>query len=253
MKKTLYIKLFFILFVLILSFINVNAKYLEPIEVNGEDCFDVYEVIKIKNGIVENKNDVILGNGKSFFINNNFLSIYENSIVYKINNEYTPIETTTYSSNGFQINLPKNTYKNIKENPFYLTKKQLKKYFLLDVENQGILYEKEIEVKEQPDGVSIEFLQQNIASLGFVDIGNNTYKYDENENPNIVISFYDDHININWYYLNTSQEKLNLLIQALYPNSYSIITNNLIESEGTYDNRYYSCKAYDEYLEITIK
>lgn len=242
----------FILIVLLLSFIQVKAAYLEPIEYNGEDCFDVYEVVKIKNGIVEDKNNSILGKGKSFYINNNFLSIYEKSIVYKNNNIYKPIKSTTYTSNSFQINLPQNTYVNIKKEPFYLTKKQLKNYFLLDIESQGILYDKKIKVEAKPDGVSKEFLKENITSLDFILIDDNIYRYDENGVPNTTIYFENDKIRILWN-KTTSQDKVNLLIKALYPNSYELITTNMLYAEGFFDNRNYNCNVLDNELEIIIK
>lgn len=247
---------FIIILILFSSFTCiVNAEYLEPTNIDGEEYFNIYDLLDIKNGTVEEKSDIILGNGKTFYINDNLFSLYENSIIYKINDNYEPIEEIIYNDNGYEIKLPKTVTIDINQNPLYFTKKQIKNFFELDIESQGILYEENINNNLIPSGVTFDFLKENILSLGYEYIGNNVYQYTQDGNINNIIYFYEDEIKIQVMYLipNYNQHTLNLVLQSLYPNSYFTICSNLTTSEGVFDNRYFKSYIFDDYIELEIK
>lgn len=252
---------FFNLLIILIIFISftciVNAEYLKPITIEEEEYFNIYDLLDIKNGIVEKKSDIILGDGKIFYINDNLFYLYENSIIYKINENFEPIEKITYYDNNYEINLPKTVMPNIDKNPFYLTKEQIKNYFELDIQSQGILYENipKSDINIIPNGINFNFLKENILSLGYEYIGNDVYQYSENGEINNIIYFYENEIKIQVMHLtpNYNQYTLNLVLQSLYPNSYSKICSNLTTSEGVYDNRYFKSYIFDNYIELEIK
>ena len=96
-----------------------NINKLEPQNINGEDCYNIYDILKIKNGTYQDISDDLLGTGKSFYLNNNLLSIYKNSIVYKINETYKPIKEITYSIGNNKIILPDNEVITLNDNDIY--------------------------------------------------------------------------------------------------------------------------------------
>lgn len=231
---------------------NAETQYLEPTTIDNEDYFNAYDLVEIKNGIVEDKNDSILGKGKAFYINDNLLTLYENSIVMKLNDGYIPISQTQYVSDGYSIVLPKQVTSSF-DDPFYITKKQVRDYFEIDVESQGIQYETiEYNTTPVPVGVSFNFLKSNITTLGYEVVGDDVYQYvEETGQLNNVVYFYDGYITIHWI-MGTNQNVLNLLLQSLFPNSYIQLASNLTSSNGTFDNRHFDSYVWDDYIEINV-
>lgn len=245
-----HIKSLFFLFILLFSssFI-VYAEYLSPELINGENCYNIYDILDIKNGNYKDIYDSILGNGKEFYLNKCLFKIYENSIVYYIDGRYEPIGLTEYSSNGYTIQLPALQKPILKENTLYLSADKITDYFNIDVESKGILYETE-EDKNEVLGVDFSFLKEKITSLGYVSL-EDFYFYMENDIINNYIFFYEDSIVIQWNY-NTSEKTIDLLLQALFPQSYPLLQNNLFNVNGNYDNRNIKTFIQDDYLYIEI-
>lgn len=240
------------LIILLLNTMTVYADYLPPERIDGNESYNLYDVIEIKNGTQKNVSSLIYGKGKEFYINNCFIRTYENSIVYYLNNKYEPIQIEEFSSNGNTIKLPSPKIVSIKENSFYLTKKQIQDFFEIDVETQGIFYENEKIEEIQPIGVDTNFLKNNLTSLGYQYLGSG-YSYEENGIINNYVFFYDDNsITIQWYY-NTSEDTVDLLLQALFPNSYYLMKGNLFGLNGEYDNRMISTEVVEDYIYIEVK
>lgn len=239
----------YIFIILLMNTITVYANYLPPEIVDGQESYNLYDVVEIKNGTQKNVSSLIYGNGKEFYINNCFIRIYENSIVYYLNNKYEPIQIQEYSSNGNTIKLPSPETIKIKENMFYLTKKQIQDFFEIDIETEGILYEENIQ-KVQPLGVDFEFLENNLNSLGYQFLGTGYY-YEENGMINNYIFFYEDSILIQWYY-NQSENTLDLILQALFPNSYILMKGNIFGLNGEYDNRMIKTEIAEDVIYIEI-
>lgn len=237
--------------ILLLNTMTVYATYLPPETIDGIESYNLYDVIDIKNGTQKTVSSLIYGKGKEFYINNCFIRTYENSIVYYLNDRYEPIQIQEFSSNGNTIKLPSPETIDIQENSFYLSRKQLQDFFEIDVESQGILYEKE-ETEIQPIGLDINFLEQNLTSLGYQYLGSG-YCYEKNGTVNNYVFFNDDgSILIQWYY-NTSEDTVDLLLQALFPNSYHLMKGNLFNINGEYDNRTINTNIMEDFIYITIK
>lgn len=237
------------LIILFMNTIVAYADYLPPQIIDGQDCYNLYDVVEIKKGTQKNISSLIYGDGKEFYINNCFIRIYENSIVYYLNNKYIPIQLQEFSSNGNTIKLPSNDMVKINTNSFYLTKQQIRDFFEIDVESKGILYEKE-EEEIQALGVDFHFLENNLSSLGYQYMGSGYY-YEKDGIINNYVFFHDDSITIQWYY-NQSEEIVDLVLQALFPNSYSLMKGNIFGLNGNYDNRHVETQVNEDYIFIEI-
>ena len=78
-------------------------------------------------------------------------------------------------------------------------------------------------------------------------------KMDKNNDTIInTIYFYEDSVRVQWYY-EQNQEPLNILLEALFPNSYSEIAQYILSLDGNYDNRNIKSTIMDNYVEIYIK
>lgn len=254
MKKTINILIIFLLFISFSIVANAKNTYLEPTQIDGEDCFNLYEIAEKKIGQITNLQSDIFGNGIEFFINDNLFSVYENSIVYKTSDGLKPINTIKYINNNVTLILPDaNAKVDINDSIFYLPKKEVRDYFSIDIESQGILVKEEIEEsKIEPLGVSFEFLKENITTLNYENIGANVYQYKNNDTIINTIYFYEDSVRVQWYY-EQNQEPLNILLEALFPNSYSEIAQYILSLDGNYDNRNIKSTIIDNYVEIYIK
>ncbi len=245
-----YIKtLCYTLIILLMNTMTVYADYLPPEIIDGQESYNLYDIVEIKNGTQKNVSSLIYGNGKEFYINNCFIRAYEKSIIYYLNKEYKPIQIQEFSSNGNTIKLPSPESITIQENAFYLTKAQVQDFFEIDVESSGILYKKETE-ELQPLGVDFSFLETNLFSLGYQFLGSGYY-YEEDGVTNNYVFFYEDSILIQWYY-NQSEDTVDLLLQALFPNSYYLMKGNIFGLNGEYDNRNITTEVYEDYINIEI-
>lgn len=259
MRKTKNILLFLINLIICLFLFKtqVFANYLEPQNINGEDCYNIYDILKIKNGTYQDISDDLLGTGKSFYLNNNLLNIYKNSIVYKINETYKPIKEITYSIGNNKIILPDNEVITLNDNEIYFNKNDLKEIFSLDIESQGIYYENiETSTKEKSIGVSFDFLKNNITTLGYVYLDNGMYQYYENDNLTNIVTFKNDNEISIQYYLGEDKETLNLLLKSLFPNSYTTIINALetqCQLNGVYDGIKVESFINDNCMELQCK
>lgn len=226
-----------------------KAEYLEPEFIDGEDVYNLYDILEIKKGTVKDIYDTLMGKGKEFYLNKSLMRTYEDSIVYYIDGKYEAIDTVEYTSNGYSIKLPAPQTRYLSGSTLYLSTDKLTDYFGIDVESEGILYEKQ-EEEQNILGVDISFLKNKITSLGYV--GEDTfYCYAENDLINNYVFFYDDYIVIQWYY-NMSEDKVDLILKALFPESYEELQNNLFYLNGNYDNRSIKTSIQDDFLYIEI-
>lgn len=247
---TKYIKaLCYAIIIFLIYATTVHADYLPPGRIGGQQCYNLYDVAEIKKGTQKNLSSLIYGKGTEFYINNCFIRAYENSIIYYLNNQYKPIEIEEFSSNGNVIKLPANKTAKINANSFYLTKELVQDFFEIDIESEGILYEKEKE-ENKPLGVEFSFLENNLYSLGYQYMGSGYY-YEQDGVVNNYVFFHDDSITIQWYYTQ-SEEILDLLLQALFPNSYILMKGNIGGLYGDYDNRHIEVEMIDDYVFIEI-
>lgn len=255
--------IFFMLFIFMINLFNIQevyaSNYLEPQNINGKNCYNIYDVLNIKNGTSNNISDNLLGKGKSFYLNGKLLYIYEKSIVYKIDNTYKAIEKTTYSTRNNNITLPNNKYIELNDSTIYFSENNLKDLFSLEIEDKGISYKKfENKKNEKPyKGVSFEFLKEHITDLGYVYLNNNMYQYYEEDRLTNTINFKSDNEISIQYYIGENKDVLNLVLKAIFPYSYTTISNSLENNQqinSTYDGINIESSIYDgNYIELNLK
>lgn len=253
----------FMLFIFMINLFNIQevyaSNYLEPQNINGKNCYNIYDVLNIKNGTSDNISDNLLGKGKSFYLNGKLLYVYERSIVYKINNSYKAIDETTYSTGNNKITLPNNKSIELNDSTIYFSKNDLEDLFSLEIEDKGIPYEKFKNKKnEKPyKGVSFGFLKEHITDLGYVYLNNNMYQYYEEDRLTNTINFKSDNEISIQYYIGENKDVLNLVLKAIFPYSYTTISNSLENNQqinSTYDGINIESSIHDgNYIELTLK
>ena len=256
MKKTLGIGL---LSMLLLSSTTIaHAGYIQPEQINGENTYEINEVMSKLNGVKTTVSDDLFGKGVSFYINDKMLTSYKDSILYKTSDGFIPISTEQISIDGKTLTIPSNK-KVTNSDSISLSEDIVSSVFGLEIKNKGIYFDSnKVEPKYEkpkPDGVEFDYLESHLGDLGFSNAGNHTYQYFENNilQQNIEIS--EKEVVITWYH-NQGDEtrRLQYVLEALFPYSYSKIYTQLgTESSGVFDKRTVSIEKVNDYTLITVK